>query len=641
MLVNRYNNNPILKPKSIHSWEAQAVFNGCPVKTDEGVKLVYRALSLPHYSSLARTQLEVSSIAVAESHDGKDFHDRHRLILPEKEWEKFGVEDPRVSKLDDKYFVFYTALSVFPFGPDGIKVGVAISKDLNTIEEKHLVTPFNAKGMVLFPEKINGKIWGLLSVNTDKPPAKFCLVSFDKTEDIWNQEKWQEWYKNADSRALKLSRRPQDQVEVGAAPIKTKDGWLVIYSYISDFFTTKPVFGVEVALLDLEDPSKIIAKTEAPLMVPDEYYEKFGMVPNVIFPSGAFLEDNSINLYYGAVDTVCCLATIDYQCLMDKLLKAKGGKVVMFERPKDNPILEPNELRPWEGKAVLNPGAIYIDGKVHLVYRAMGEDNTSVMGYATSSDGYHIDYQSPEPIYVPREDFERKGQPNGNSGCEDPRLTLMEDRVYMLYTAYNGINPPRVAMTSISVKDFLSHNWEWSRPSLITPPEIADKDACLFPEKINDKYFFIHRSGDDIDSAFSPSLDFSNNNWLDEYRWIAPRKGMWDDKKVGLSATPFKTSKGWVLLYHGVSEENSVYRMGACLLDLDNPTQVIARLDKPIFEPKEDWELWGIIPNVVFPCGAVVIDETVFIYYGGGDKVIGVATIKIEELLTSLEFCRY
>lgn len=641
MLIARYEKNPILKPKGIHSWESEAVFNGCPIKSERGIQLLYRALSLPHYSTIAKTKLTVSSIGIAESADGINFHDRRRLIIPEESWERFGVEDPRVTKLGDKYYIFYTALSEYPFRAEGIKLGVAISKDLRTIQEKHLVTPFNAKGMALFPEKIGGKIWTVLTVNTDEPPAKMCLAAFDEEKDIWNKTRWQEWYKNFEKYSLPLTRRIEDQIEVGAPPIKTKEGWLLIYSYIGNYFSPKPLFSVEAVLLDLKNPLKIVAKTETPLLVPEEYYERIGLVPNVIFPSGAILENSLIYLYYGAVDTICCLAFIDLPILLEKILKTKKGKTVKFVRAEENPIIIPAKEHLWESKAVFNPAAIYLEEKVHLVYRAMSDDNTSVFGYATSKDGVRIDYRSSDPIYVPREPFEQKFQPGGNSGCEDPRLTKIGNKIYMLYTAFNGKDPPRVALTWILEKDFIDQKWDWARPVLITPPEIDDKDACIFPEKINDQYFIIHRSGDDIDSAFSPTLDFDGKTWIEEYRWIAPRKGMWDDEKVGIVSPPIKTKKGWILLYHGVSEKDRCYRVGACLLDLEDPTRVIARLDKPLFEPETDYERKGVVPNVVFPCGAVVIGEKIFIYYGGGDRVTGAATIKTEDLLTSLEFCRY
>ncbi len=638
MLIERSDKNPILKPNRNHSWETEAVFNGCPVKKGNNIYLIYRALSLPHYHTLAQIKLMVSDIGIAESKDGINFYGQRRFIIPEYEWERFGCEDPRVTKLGDKYYIFYTALSTFPFRAEGIKVGMAISKDLKTVQEKHLVTPFNAKGMALFPEKINGKIWSVLTIHTDLPPSKICLASFNKEKDIWKEAYWQKWHQNFEKYSLPLACRPEDHIKVGAPPIKTKRGWLLIYSYIRNYFSSKPLFGIEAVLLDLKNPLKVIARTKAPLLTPEEYYERIGLVPNVIFPSGALLGKTSICLYYGAADTTCCLATIDTESLLTKLLKS--GKSVKLARAKENPIIIPTPEHPWESKAAYNPGAIYLNGKVHLVYRAMSEDNTSVFGYATSRNGVQIDYHSPKPVYVPREPFEQKREPGGNSGCEDPRLTKIGSKIYMLYTALDGKNPPRVALTWILAKDFAKQKWAWTKPVLISPPDIDDKDACIFPEKINGQYFIIHRSGDDIDSAFSPTLNFDGQTWLEEYRWISPRAGMWDSKKIGIAAPPIKTKKGWVLFYHGVSEEDGFYRVGAILLDLADPTKIIARSDEPIFEPETDYEKDGQVPNVVFPCGAVLLDDKFFLYYGGADKVVGVATIGREELLKNLESCR-
>ena len=642
MIIERAEKNPLLSPKRIHSWEAEAVFNGCPVKMGDKTHLVYRAVSLPHYHQAAGTKLAISNIGIAESSNGLDFHDRKCLIIPEKSWERFGCEDPRVTKLGDKYYIFYTALSEYPFNAGGIKIGVAISKDLNTIQEKHLVTPFNAKAMALFPEKIDGKVWAVLTVHTDKPPAKICLASFSKEDEIWSEKYWDKWYKSFSAKneryALPLQRKPQDHIEVGTAPIKTKHGWLLFYSYIRNYFSGNPLFTIEAVLLDLKNPLKIIGKTEAPLLTPEEYYERIGFAPNVIFPSGAILEDETIHLYYGATDTTCCMASINLPVLINKLLKKE--EPVKAVRAKENPIIIPNPKHSWEEKAVFNPAAIYLDGKVHIIYRAMSNDNTSSFGYATSKDGIHIDYRSSVPIYIPREYFEQKRIPGGNSGCEDPRLTKIGGKIYMLYAAFDGENPPRVALTYITEQNFLEQKWIWAKPVLISPPNIDDKDGCIFPELINGQYFIIHRSGDDIDSAFSPTLDFDGKTWIEEYRWIASRSGMWDSRKVGTATPPIKTRIGWVLLYHGVSEEDGCYRIGAVLLDLKDPTKIIARTDEPIFEPETAYEKVGQVSNVVFPCGAVVLGKKIFIYYGAADQVIGVATIEIERLLKNLETCR-
>lgn len=637
MLIERSDKNPIFKPNSAHSWEAEAVFNGCPIKKGKNIHLIYRALSLPHYHTLAQTKLFVSDIGIAESKDGINFHNRKRFIVPEYEWEKFGCEDPRVTKLDNKYYIFYTALSEYPFRAEGIRVGLAISKDLKKVDEKHLVTPFNAKAMALFPEKINGKIWAILTPNTDRPPSKICAASFDKEEDIWSKDYWQKWYKNLEKHSLPLQRRPVDQIEAGAPPIKTKYGWLLFYSYIRNYYSPQRLFTIEAVLLDLKNPLKVLARSDIPLLTPEEYYEKRGSVSNIVFPSGALLKNNLIYLYYSAADTTCCLAFVDLIVLLKKLLKSKEGKIIKLSRIKGNPIIAPSAEHSWESQATFNPAAIYLGDKVHIVYRAMSKDNTSVFGYATSKDGVHIDYRCLEPIYLPRESFEQKLVPGGNSGCEDPRLVKIDDKIYMCYTAFDGINPPRVALSWITEKDFLAQKWNWAKPVLVSPPNIDDKDACIFPEKINGRYFIIHRSGNDIDLATSPTLDFNGKTWLEEYRWITPRAGIWDSKKVGIAAPPLKTKEGWVLFYHGVSDEDGFYRVGVCLLDLKDPTKIIARFSEPIFEPETSYEKEGIVSNVVFPCGAVQLQDKFFIYYGGADKVTGVAVVNVKDLLKSLK----
>ena len=115
---------------------------------------------------------------------------------------------------------------------------------------------------------------------------------------------------------------------------------------------------------------------------------------------------------------------------------------------------------------------------------------------------------------------------------------------------------------------------------------------------------------------------------------------MWDSKKVGVSAPPIKTKKGWLVLYHGISEDG-VYRVGAILARLDNPAEIIARTDESIFEPRLPFEKEGQVPNVVFPCGASVIKDTLYMYYGGADQVVGVASIKMEKLLGIVGMYKY
>lgn len=536
MHVRRNPQNPILMPTPHTYWEAEATFNACPIVVDGQEYIVYRAVSSPHYFVKANQQLQLSSVGIAKR-EGELYHEHKRFIKPEFDWERFGCEDPRIVFFEGKYYTFYTALGNYPFSAAGIKVAVSIRETLDGPEEKHLVTPFNAKAMTLFPRRIDGKIWGILAVNTDLPPARICLVSFDNIEDLWDEDRWKLWYKDIDSKALNLVRREKDHVEVGAAPIETEYGWLMFYSYIKNYFTKQPVLGIEAVILDKADPTRVIARTDYPFLIPEECYEKYGMIPNIVFPSGALIEGDDVVVYYGGADTVCCTAKMNLDELFH-LMSIDENIEHKLQRYDKNPVLRPLKNHGWEAQCVFNPSVVEIDGEVNIIYRAMSMDNTSVMGLAKSKDGFTIHERLPYPIYSPREDFESKKVPNGNSGCEDPRLTVIDDRVYMTYTAYNGIEAPRIALTWITLENFKKNYWEWSQPVLISPPYFDNKDSCVFPAKVDGQYMIIHRVGYDMDYDLVPDLDFDGKRWLSENRWIEIRPGMWDDLKVGLAGTP-------------------------------------------------------------------------------------------------------
>ncbi|HTY39768.1 MAG TPA: hypothetical protein VMC43_01600, partial [Candidatus Paceibacterota bacterium] len=596
--LERFSGNPVLTPTGEHEWEASAAFNGCAIIDNGLFRIVYRAVSPP--KNIRGATLNVSSVGYAESHDGVHFSNRRQLIKPEYDWEAFGCEDPRLTKLGDKYYVFYTALSHFPFDAGGIKIGVGITEDFQNFE-KHPVTSFNSKAMTLFPEKINGQYAAVLSVNTDQPPAKIALALFDHEEDIWSPDYWREWYANLDDHVIPILRNSNDQVEVGAPPVKTEKGWLLVHSYIKNYRGGgERVFGTEAVLLDAENPQRVIGQTHEPLMVPSEEYERNGQVPTIVFPTGAIAHGTKLYIYYGAADTTCAVARVpidDVFCELRPPGTPEGPTCACgtrrLERFSQNPIITPIPELTWEAKATFNPAAIYEGGRVHIVYRAMSEDNTSVFGYASSKDGLHVDERLNRPVYIPRENFEQKLTPGGNSGCEDPRLVRIDDTIYMHYTAFDGRNPPRVALTSISADDFLKHRWRWQKPVLISPPGYDDKDACLFPKKLNEQYLTLHRLGGNI------CLDWSDNPVITETRWLegvtlfGPRHNRWDDVKVGIAAPPIETSEGWLLLYHGVSSPKNTYKLGATLLRFDNPTEIIARTDHPILEPELPYERNG------------------------------------------------
>lgn len=301
-----------------------------------------------------------------------------------------------------------------------------------------------------------------------------------------------------------------------------------------------------------------------------------------------------------------------------------------------NPVLEPIGEHEWESKYVLNAGAIRLDGKIYIVYRAFGDDEISRCGLAISKDGFAIEERLDEPIFGPENDSEEKG-------CEDTRLTLIGDRIYMLYTAYSGY-VAQVALAAIAVGDFIDRRWDrWERHGLAFPG-FPDKDATLFPELFDGKYALLHRVEPNMWISFASEVHCP---WpkTDHYILSGARPGMsWDGEKIGAGAQPIKTKYGWLLICHGV-DYAAVYRLGVMLADLANPARLIYRSPNFILEPRlvhevgEKGKSW--VDNVVFTCGALPAedkevlgeDDEILVYYGAADTVLCVATARVGDLL--------
>jgi predicted GH43/DUF377 family glycosyl hydrolase len=339
---------------------------------------------------------------------------------------------------------------------------------------------------------------------------------------------------------------------------------------------------------------------------------------------------------------------------MDSISKTNQYSAPVLIRFERNPILKPIPNHSWESKAVFNPAAIYLDKRVHIIYRAIGDSDTSVLGYAISRDGLNISERLSEPIYVPRETFEgaipsqyQELEPigvyasggGGHGGCEDPRLARIDNTIYMTYVAYDGYSPPRVALTSIGVTDFLKRKWRWQKPVLISEPGIVNKNACIFPEKIMGKFVIFHRVFPNILVDYVDSLDFDGKSrWLETKYVIRPRVSFWDSRKVGAGAPPIKTKKGWLFIYQAVDDLDPLYhyKIGAMLLDLENPVKVLARCKVPVLEPQASYEINGWKSGVIYPCGAVVIENRLFVYYGASDKVTCVAIAELNQFIEKL-----
>ncbi len=295
-----------------------------------------------------------------------------------------------------------------------------------------------------------------------------------------------------------------------------------------------------------------------------------------------------------------------------------------MERFIGNPILRPIEEHAWESREVFNAGAVYLNGKVHLLYRAIGNDNISRIGYANSNDGFNIDDRLPNPIYEPRAECEK-------DGCEDPRITQIDGQLIMAYTAlreYSHLQVYQIALTTITEEDFTQNNWNWGSRKLPFPG-IRNKDAVIFPQMVGGRYAMLHRIDPDLCIAYSNDLV----HWCDIMSVMTPQATGWDNWKIGVAGQPIKINEGWLVVYHGVSVER-IYSLGIALLDGEHPEQVLYRSKEHILAPKEDYERFGKVPNVVFSCGNIVLDGKLFIYYGAADTVVCVATIGLDNLLS-------
>jgi predicted GH43/DUF377 family glycosyl hydrolase len=294
-----------------------------------------------------------------------------------------------------------------------------------------------------------------------------------------------------------------------------------------------------------------------------------------------------------------------------------------MQRCQGNPILKPSVDHAWESRRVFNAAAFLLDKRIHILYRAMGDDGVSRLGYAATYDGYHIDERLPYPVFEPVNDAEK-------DGCEDPRLTSLDDKLVMTYTALQEFDHQQVyqiSLTSIVVEDFLSKQWKWGNRRLPFQG-IRNKDAVIFPKRIDGECVMFHRIDPDVCSSRSNDL----KRWYDIRSVMRPRIKSWDCWKIGAAGSPIELNEGWLFIYHGVNFEK-VYSLGVALLDKNNPEIILYRSEKPILTPIEDYERFGKVPNVVFSCGNVLMDDRLLIYYGGADSVLCVATYDLGELV--------
>lgn len=311
--------------------------------------------------------------------------------------------------------------------------------------------------------------------------------------------------------------------------------------------------------------------------------------------------------------------------------------MIKIEKYKENPILKAEF--DWESKGVFNPGAVKIEGKIYLIYRAISSHN-SCLGFTVSNDGFH---------------FRKRENPflNEIDPVEDPRITKMEEenRIIVTFTDLT-IEGPEIGFLG------LSPDLKRVRSLVTLDKHIEDKDAVLFPRRIKGEYLLLHRPHrwhqrwflenykmiskfnlefpkfEELPQCPSIWISFSNDKnfstWKNHQLLMKPIFP-WEERKIGAGVPPIETSEGWILFYHGV-DKDFVYRGGVALLEKNNPWKVKARLPYPILEPEEDYE-----GKIVFPTGAIIEEDQFLIYYGANDKYICVGSVEVNKLMKELK----
>jgi predicted GH43/DUF377 family glycosyl hydrolase len=301
-----------------------------------------------------------------------------------------------------------------------------------------------------------------------------------------------------------------------------------------------------------------------------------------------------------------------------------GPKEPPVRRYRENPILTKQDV-PYPVETVHNAGVVKHDGKYVMLFRSHLRSGRSIIGLAESAEGFRFKVR-PEPFITPA-----RSEPFATYeeyGVEDPRICAMDGVYLITYSAYSRHG---VRVVLAKTEDFA----QLERVSIITQADY--RNVVIFPAKFGGRYARLDRPHSDI-SPWSIWVSFSPDlvHWGDSKVAIKPMAYHWDEMKVGPGATPILTENGWLNIYHGVFKtmDGAIYRLGAALHDLDDPSQVVAVADDWIIQPEDPWEVSGYVHNVVFCCGAVgEEDGTIKIYWGGADSVMCAGTARIEDLV--------
>lgn len=340
----------------------------------------------------------------------------------------------------------------------------------------------------------------------------------------------------------------------------------------------------------------------------------------------------------------------------------KDARLPRLTRLIKNPLLSPLSEHWWESEAVFNPAAVVHEGRVHLFYRALGPDGISRIGHASSPDGIHFDERTPDPVFAAQTPAQAKthwpytsparlvydpalyASGGGWGGCEDPRAVKLDGHLYMTFNMFNGWESMRTAFTSLDGGHLSRRKWFWKPYEFLSRPGDRQKNWVLFPEKINGKFAVFHNldKGDParVHIAYLDTLDMwqtpAGEEAPDPQR-LPDHHVAWHNRTRSAACPPIKTQEGWLLLYHAMDvHDHSKYKVGALLLDLNDPEKVLYRSPTPILEPEHwyenDWK-----PGIVYVSGGVVFGDDLLIYYGGGDKYVAGAKANLKDFIWKLQ----
>ena len=655
---------PVLAPSASVGWASGAVFNpGAALDDDGTLRLLARGVPAGH----RRVEVDhadafepsfgfddyVSALGLATRQpDGTFRLAPEPLLPPSGATDRYGCEDARITRLGGRWWITYTALAEPAATADrGVGIALASTADWATVERHGRIgPPVRDKDAALFPDLVGGRVAMFHRIAPDVQ-----VVFFDDLDQLVapGDAFWDRALDRLDESVVLRPERAWEakKVGMGPPPIRTPEGWLVVY-HAADL---GHVYRAGLALLDLDDPRRVIARTRRPVLEPALAWERSGDVPNVVFPQGAAVEGGDLHLYYGAADTAVGHAwapladvlallheearqpatvpavSFDFAGHRDRRRLLAESPVAVERLHGGRPVLEPT-AHAWESAVVLNPAAVLVEpgpdldrmadvwglgadqrarlggGACVMLYRAQGTAYArdtpagphvaSALGLAVLTPDLELVWRRPTPVIAPEAAFH-------DLGVEDARCTLVGDTYYLHYTGYTsqagGDGAPghagRVQLCLATTRDFVA--WTLHGPLAGDVNAHDDKNGALFPEPAAGRWWLWHRpmAGDHPMAMHLASAPSPDGPWASRGRTLASYRFRDHARSwLGAAGPPVALGGGrFLALYHQGHlsfEGRRLYNLSAMLVEPAAQPPVTARVE-PILVPEGDAERVG------------------------------------------------